>query len=249
MTMSKLRTITTWVGVLIVIGLAVFFRGYQAQDRGRTLTPSEVSRAAATMNAINQGNPPPLVAGVDTLPEGPNGKLAWFLRKYSERYAAAQRQIALKQGADIDMLPREWPQARYIADAAAYPAVEAYFLAYLRYLEMVKERYPALMDSIARITVVESRMETADSADVLKGITAGVASKRQANLQMINDGQAYGQAALRLHYYLASLGPRVSYDSAANTAKFEVDAERQKANMLLADVQSSSAKLAAAAKR
>jgi hypothetical protein len=249
MTMSKLRTITTWVGVLIVIGLAVYLKGYPPEERGRVLTPSEVSRAAAAMNAISQGNAPPLIAGVDTPPEGPNGKLAWFLRKYSERYAAAQRQLALKQGADIDMLPREWPRARYIADAAAYPAVETYFLAYLRYLDVVKERYPALMDSIARITVVESKMESADSADVLTGISSGAASKRQANLQMFDYGQAYGQAALHLHYYLASLGPRVSYDSAANATRFEVDAERQKANMLLADVHSSSAKLAAASKR
>lgn len=247
--MSKLRTVTTLTGVLILAGLAVYLKGSALQEHGRVLTPSEVSRAAGAMNAINQGNAPPLVAVVDSVPEGPNGKLAWFLRKYSERYAAAQRQMALKQGADIDMLPREWPQATYMADAAAYPAVETYFLGYLRYLEMVKERYPVLMDSIARITVVESRMESADSADVLTGISRGIASKRQANLQMFGYGQAYGQAALRLHYFLASIGSRVSYDANANTAKFEVDAERQTANTLLADVQSSLAKLAAASKR
>jgi hypothetical protein len=108
MTMSKLRTATASVGVLIVLGLAVFIRGYRAEERARALTPGEVSRAAGAMNAISKGNPPPLAAGVDTPPEGPNGKLAWFLRKYSERYAAAQRQMALKQGADIDALPREW---------------------------------------------------------------------------------------------------------------------------------------------
>jgi hypothetical protein len=249
MTMSKLRTVTTWVGVLIVIGLAVYIKWYQPQEHGRALTPGEVSRAAGTMNAISQGNAPPLVAGVDTPPEGPNGKLAWFLRKYSERYAAAQHQMALKQGADVDMLPREWPQPRYIADASAYPGVETYFLAYLHYLDMVKEHYPALMDSIARITVVESKMESSDSADVLTGISGGVASKRAANLQMFGYGQAYGQAALHLHYYLASLGSRVSYDSTANAARFEVDAERQKANMLLGDVQTSMAQLAAASKR
>jgi hypothetical protein len=248
MTMSKLRTATTWVGVLIIAGLAVFFRGYRGEERGRTLTPDEVARAAGAMNAIGQGSAPPLVAGVDTPPEGPNGKLAWFLRKYSERYAAAQRQMAMKQGADIDALPKEWPQARYIADAAAYPAVEAFFLGYLRYLDAAKEHYPVLMDSIARITVVESKMESADSADVLKGINGGLASKRRANLEMFEYGQAYGQAALRLHYYLASLGSRVSLDSAANSAKFEVDAERQKASELLSDVQRNSAKLAAASK-
>lgn len=246
--MSKLRTVTTLVGVLIVIGLAVFLKGQQTDDRAPALTPGEVSRAAGAMNAISQGNAPPLVAGVDTPSEGPNGKLAWFLRKYSERYSAAQRQMALKQGADIDVLPREWPQAKYIADASAYPGVETYFLGYLRYLDAAKEHYPVLMDSIARITVVESKMESADSADVLKGISGGLASKRQANLEMFEYGQAYGQAALRLHYYLASLGSRVSYDSAANSARFEVDAERQKASELLADVQRNSTKLAAASK-
>lgn len=247
--MSKLRTVATLVGVLTVVGLAAYLKGYALQDHGRVLTPSEVSRAAGAMSVINQGYTPPLVAGVDTVPEGPNGKLAWFLRKYSERYATAQRQLALKQGADIEMLPREWPQARYIGDAAAYPAVETYFLGYLRYLDVVKERYPTLMDSIARVTVVESKMESADSADVLTGITRGVASKRAANLQMFGYGQAYGQAALRLHYFLASIGSRVSYDASANAPKFEVDAERQTANALLAEVQSSLAKFAAASKR
>jgi hypothetical protein len=104
------------------------------------------------------------------------------------------------------------------------------------------------MDSIARITVVESKMESGDSADVLKGIRGGLASKRQANLEMFEYGQDYGQAALRLHYYLASLGSRVSYDSVANSARFEVDAERQRVSELMADVQRISAKLAAASK-
>jgi hypothetical protein len=189
-----------------------------------------------------------LALGVDTPPEGPNGKVAWFLRKYSERFAAAQHKMAIEKGADIEMLPREWPGPRYVADAAAYPSVESYFLGYLRYLDTARERYPMLMDSIARITVVESKMESADSAEVLKGISGGFASKRAANLQMFDDGQAYGQAALRLHYYLASLGYRVSYNYTENTAKFEVDAERQKVATLLAEVQQYGAKLAAASK-
>ncbi len=246
--MPRIRTVTIWVGALIVLGLVVFFKGQRAQERARVLTPSELSRAAAAMDPMSRGEALPQIAGVDTPPDGPNGKVAWFLRKYSERYAAAQHKMALQQGADIDMLPREWPQAKYIADASAYPGVETYFLGYLRYLDTAKERYPVLMDSIARITVVESKMESADSADVLKGMRGGLASKRQANVEMFNYGQAYGQAALRLHYFLASIGSRVSYNSETNTAKFEIDAERQRANMLLADVQSSVAKLAAAAK-
>jgi hypothetical protein len=53
---------------------------------------------------------------------------------------------------------------------------------------------------------------------------------------------------LRLHYYLASLGSRVSYDYAQNTAKFEVDAERQRVSDLLADVKRYAAQLASAPK-
>ena len=225
-TTSKTRTLAILVGALVVAGLVFFVRGQRAPKHPAL----------------------PLVAGVDTPPEGPNGRLAWFLRKYSERFAAAQRKMAIEQGADIQMLPREWPGPRYLADAPAYPNVETYFVGYLRYLDTAKERYPALMDSIARVTVVESRMESADSADVLKGISGGFASKRAANLQMFDDGQAYGQAALRLHYYLASLGSRVSYNYTANTAKFEIDAERDSVSVLLADVQRYGAKLAAASK-
>jgi hypothetical protein len=225
-TSSKTRIVTILVGALVLAGLVFFVRGQRAPKRP-DLSP---------------------ITGVDTPPEGPNGKVAWFLRKYSERFADAQHKMAIEQGADIQLLPAEWPGPRYIADAPAYPNVETYFLGYLRYLDTAKERYPALMDSIARVTVVESKMESADSADVLKGISGGFASKRAANLQMFEDGQAYGQTALRLHYYLASLGSRVSYDNTANTAKFEVDAERERVSMLLAEVQRYGAKLAAASK-
>jgi hypothetical protein len=65
---------------------------------------------------------------------------------------------------------------------------------------------------------------------------------------MFQDGQAYGQSALRLHYYLASLGSRVSYNYTENTPKFEKDSERQKVDTLLAEVQRYGAKLAAASK-
>jgi hypothetical protein len=225
-TMAKPPTVAILVGALVVAGLVFFVRGQRAPK------PPEL----------------PSVEGADAPPEGPNGRVAWFLRKYSERFADAQHKMAIEQGADIQLLPIEWPGPRYIADAPAYSNVETYFLGYLRYLDTAKERYPVLMDSIARITVVESKMESADSADVLKGISGGFASKRAANLRMFDDGQAYGQAALRLHYYLASLGSRVSYDYTANTAKFEVDAERERVSVLLAEVQRYGARLAAASK-
>jgi hypothetical protein len=225
-TTSRTRTAAVLVGVLVLAGVLLFIRGQRATGH----------------------NAQPTAAGEDAPPEGPNGKVAWFLRKYSERFATAQHRMAIEQGADIDLLPKEWPGPRYIADAAGYPNVETYFLGYLRYLDTAKERYPVLMDSIARMTVVESKMESTDSADVLKGIRGGFAAKRAANLQMFDDGQAYGQAALRLHYYLASLGSRVSYNYTENTAKFEMDAERQKVATLLAEVQQYGAKLAAASK-
>ena len=155
--------------------------------------------------------------------------------------------MALGKGADVDALPREWPQAKYMADAAAYPGVEAYFLGYLRYLDKAREHYPLLMDSIATITIVESKLRPADSADVIKELRQALAAKRAANLEMFNNGEAYGQAAIRLHYFLASVGSRVSYDSESDAARFKVDAERQRAAALLADLRSSATKLGAAA--
>jgi hypothetical protein len=184
---------------------------------------------------------------VDTPPDLPNGKVAWFMRKYSERYASAQHRLAIEEGADTDLLPGEWPGAKYLSDAGAYPAVETYFAGYLRYLERAKVRYPVLMDSIARITVLEAKLGSEDSAGVLQGMSEGMASKRQANAEMIEDGEAYGQAALRLHYFLASISSRVSYDAGANTARFQVDGEREQASKLISELQSSEAKLRAAA--
>jgi hypothetical protein len=156
--------------------------------------------------------------------------------------------MALNEGADAGMLPGEWPKAKYIADASAYPGVESYFLGYLRYLAKAKEHYPALMDSVATITIVESNLRSADSADVIKELGQAVAAKRKANLAMFNNGVAYGQAALRLHYFLASVGTRVSYDSKSDAARFADDAERQRAAVLMAELQNSAAKLGAASR-
>ena len=227
----------------ILLGVFFLIKGHREPEHARVVATSDLSRAGAAMDAMSRGDALSQVAGVDTPPEGPNGQVAWFVRTYSERYASAQHQMAIEEGADIDMLPREWPQAKYIADATAYPAVETYFLGYLRYLDKAREHYPVLMDSIASTTVIESKMGSADSADVMKGMTNGLASKREANVEMFNYGQAYGQAALRLHYFLASVGSRVSYNSGLNTARFEVDAERKRASILLADLQNSAAKL------
>ena len=154
--------------------------------------------------------------------------------------------MALDEGADVGMLPREWPQAKYIADASAYPGVETYFLGYLRYLDKAREHYPVLMDSIATITIAESKLRSADSADAIKELSRALAANREVNLKLFNNGEAYGQAALRLHYFLASVGSRVSYDSSSDAARFKIDAERQKAAGLMADVQNSAAKLGAA---
>lgn len=235
-----------FLGVILLVGAFLLMKGRRDQPHARVAAAGDLSRAAPVIDAPI-GDAPPQEAGVDTPPELPNGKVAWFLRKYSERYASAQHQMAIEEGADTDLLPGEWPGARYIADAGAYPAVETYFLGYLRYLERAKERYPVLMDSIARVTVLEAKLGSEDSAGVMQGISQGIASKRQANAETINDGEAYGQAALRLHYFLASLSSRVSYDSEANTARFAVDEERKKASMLVSDLQSSEAKLRAAA--
>jgi hypothetical protein len=155
--------------------------------------------------------------------------------------------MALDEGADAGLLPREWPQAKYIADAAAYPGVETYFLGYLRYLDKAKEHYPVLMDSVATMTIVESKLRSADSADVIKELRQALAAKRATNLEMFDNGEAYGRAAIRLHYFLASVGSRVSYDSKSDAARFTVDADRQKVSALLADLQKSAATLGAAA--
>ena len=156
--------------------------------------------------------------------------------------------MAFNEGADAGLLPGEWPKEKYIADASAYPGVESYFLAYMRYLAKAKEHYPVLMDSIATITIVESKLPSADSADVIKELSQALAAKRDANLAMFKNGEAYGQAALRLHYFLASVGSRVSYDSNSDAARFTVDAERQRVAVLLADLQTSAAKLGAASR-
>ena len=105
------------IAAILLLGAFFLIRANRAYEN---------ARIAATGN--------PRIAGVDTPPDLPNGKIAWFLRKYSERYASAQHQMAIEEGADTDLLPKEWPHAKYIADAGAYPAGEPYFLGYLRYL-------------------------------------------------------------------------------------------------------------------
>ena len=242
--MPRIRTVAMWVGALELIGLFFVIKGYRARDHTRDVTIGDIFRPRAAMAPMN---PSSESSGADTPPEDPEGRVLWFSKRYSERYAAAEHQMALDEGADVGLLPREWPQAKYMADAAAYPGVESYFLGYLRYLDKAREHYPVLMDSIATITIVESKLRSADSADVIKELRQALAAKRGANLAMFNNSQVYGQAAIRLHYFLASVGPRVSYDPTTDAARFKVDAERQRAAALLADLQNSAAKLGAAA--
>ena len=242
--MSKLRTVAIWVGALELIGLFFVIKEYRARDHTRSVAIGDLFRPGAAMAPINQRDTSPPLAEVDTASEG--ARVVWFSRKYSERYASAEHQMAIEEGADVAMLPKEWPQAKYMADVTAYPSVEAYFLGYLRYLDKAGEHYPVLIDSIATITVVESKMGPADSADVMNEMRHRLASNRKTNLEIFNNGQAYGQAALRLHYFLASVASRVSYDANADAARFEVDAERQQVSALLADLQNSAAKLGAA---
>jgi hypothetical protein len=242
--MSRIRTVAIWVAALELIGLFFVIKGYRGRDKTRDVAIGDIFRPRAAMAPIN---PSPDAAGADTLPQDPEARVLWFSKRYLERYAAAEHQMAVDEGADLGILPRDWPQAKYMADAAAYPGVETYFLGYLRYLDKAREHYPLLMDSIATITIVESKLRSADSADVIKELRRALDAKREVNLKMFNNGQAYGQAAIRLHYFLASVGPRVSYDPESNAARFKVDAERQRAAALLTDLQTSAAKLGAAA--
>jgi hypothetical protein len=241
--MSRIRTVAICVGALELVGLFFVIKGYRAGDHTRDVAVGDIFRPRAAMAPINPSQSP----GADTLPENPESRVLWFSKRYSERYAAAEHQMALDEGADVGTLPREWPQAKYMADAAAYPGVETYFLGYLRYLDKASEHYPLLMDSIATITIVESKLRSADSADVIKELRRALDAKRAVNLKMFKNGQAYGQAAIRLHYFLASVGPRVSYDPDSDAARFKVDAERQRAAALLTDLQTRAAKLGAAA--
>ena len=87
-----------------------------------------------------------------------------------------------------------------------------------------------MLADFATATALEAKLGSADSADVMNGMKHMLASRSQANAEMFDSGAAYGQAALRLHYFLTSIGSRVSYDSDAVRAQFSVDAERDRAD-------------------
>jgi hypothetical protein len=236
----------------LLLGSFFLMMGNRSEARARVVAASDVARAGAgvgaAMDAMTRGDSLSLTPAAETSRGDSKGKVAWFLRKYSEGYASAQHRMAIEQGADISSMPSEWPHAKYIADAAAYPAVETYFLGFLRYVDKARERYPILMDSIATATALEAKLGSADSADVMEGMKHMLASRTQANAEMFDSGAAYGQAALRLHYFLTSIGSRVSYDSDADRARFSVDAERERASVLLSDLQNSAAKVEAASR-
>jgi hypothetical protein len=82
----------------------------------------------------------------------------------------------------------------------------------------------------------------------MEGMKHMRATRSQANAAMFDSGAEYGQAALRLHYFLTSIGSRVSYDSGTDRAQFSVDGERERANMLLSELQESAAKVEAASR-
>jgi hypothetical protein len=224
--------------------------GNRAEAGATAVAASDIARAGAgrAMAAMMRGDSLSLTPALGAAPEDSKSKVAWFSRKYSEAYATAQHRLAIEQGADISTMPSEWPHAKYVGDAAAYPAVETYFLGFLRYVDKAREHYPALMDSIATATVLEAKLGSADSVDVMERVKQMLASRSRANAEMFDSGAAYGQAALRLHYFLTSIGSRVSYDSDADRVQFSVDAERERASALLSDLQKSAAKVEAASR-
>jgi hypothetical protein len=237
------------IGALL-LGSFFLMMGNRAEARARVVAASDIAKAGAgrAMAAMTRGDSLSLTPTLGAAPGDSKGKVAWFSRKYSEAYATAQHRMAIEQGADISMMPNEWPHAKYISDAAAYPAVETYFLGFLRYVDKAREHYPALMDSIATATVLEAKLGSADSVDVMERVKHMLASRSHANAEMFDSGAAYGQAALRLHYFLTSIGSRVSYDSDADRAQFSVGAERERASVLLSDLQKSAAKVEAASR-
>jgi hypothetical protein len=234
----------------LLLGSFFLVMGNREDAHARVAATNNLARAgaAAALNAMTRGDSLSLTPAAETPPGDSKGKVAWFMRKYSEGYASAQHRMAIEQGADISMMPGEWPHPKYIADAAAYPAVETYFLGFLRYVDKARAHYPTLMDSIATATLLEAKLGSTDSADVMEGVKHMQASRSRANAEMFDSGAAYGQAALRLHYFLTSLGSRVSYDSGADRANFSVDAERERATVLLSDLQKSAANVEAASR-
>jgi len=237
------------IGALL-LGSFFLMMGNRAEASATAVAASDIARAGArrAMAAMIRGDSLSLRPALRAVPEDSKNKVAWFSRKYSEAYASAQHRMAIEQGADISTMPSEWPHAKYIGDAAAYPAVETYFLGFLRYVDKAREHYPALMDSIATATVREAKLGSADSVAVMEHVKHTLASRSQANAEMFDSGAAYGQAALRLHYFLTSIGSRVSYDSDHDRAQFSVDAERERASVLLSELQKSAAKVEAASR-
>jgi hypothetical protein len=237
------------IGALL-LGSFFLMMGNRAEAGATAVAASDIARAGAgtAMAAMMRGDSLSLTPALGAAPEDSKSKVAWFSRKYSEAYAIAQHRLAIEQGADISTMPSEWPHAKYIGDAAAYPAVETYFLGFLRYVDKAREDYPDLTDSIATATLLEAKLGSADSADVVAGMKHVRASRSQANAAMFDSGAEYGQAALRLHYFLTSIGSRVSYDSDADRAQFSVDAERERASVLLSDLQKTAAKVEAASR-
>ena len=237
------------IGALL-LGSFFLMMGNRAEASATAVAASDIARAGAgrAMAAMIRGDSLSLRPALRPVPEDSKNKVAWFSRKYSEAYASAQHRMAIEQGADISTMPSEWPHAKYIGDAAAYPAVETYFLGFLRYVDKAREHYPALMDSIATATMLEAKLGSADSVAIMERVKRTLASRSQANAAMFDSGAAYGQAALRLHYFLTSIGFRVSYDSDHDRAQFSVDAERERASVLLSELQKSAAKVEAASR-
>jgi hypothetical protein len=147
------------IGALL-LGSFFLIMGNRAEARAGVIAASDIARAGAgrAMAAMTRGDSISPTPALGAVPGDSKGKIAWFSRKYSEAYATAQHRLAIEQGADITMMPNEWPHAKYIADAAAYPAVETYFLGFLRYVDKAKEGYPALTDSIATATLLAAKL-------------------------------------------------------------------------------------------
>jgi hypothetical protein len=168
-------------------------------------------------------------------PVGDKARLLRASRLALEDVQAQLRRSGATRGIDIDNPPAEWLEARYLARAAAHPEVPRYFRIYLDYLDETERTTLDLTERRLEARLREQRFSDAVIRREIRGLHAGYAGANHA--ATFENARRVARSALSLHALLLQIGNRVEYDVASDQALFSVDAELERVQLLIAQIE------------
>lgn len=147
------------------------------------------------------------------------------------------RRVAREEGIDFGQAPDGWLEPRYFATASQRPDVSRYFQGLARAVTRMQAEYPEFAETMIRAHAARQRLTPAEASQFRADFFRGFEVQRASNEAITRDYLELSRVSLELHRFLNSIEGRVSYDEAADMARFDRDAERLRAAALATEIE------------